>query len=289
MSGPGTLAADGAIPAARLVRAHYEPAIGEDDLLARVTRAVDAMDGPVTTARLAGFDQFHVRGLAATAELGGLLGVQPGAEVLDAGSGLGGPSRHMAETYGCKVTGVDLAPSYVAVARLLAERTGLDGAVAYEAGDLLALRFPDGRFDAAYTQHVVMNIRDRDRVYGELRRVLKPEGRFAFYDVLAADERPEPLYPVPWAEGAETSVLLTEGETRAALDRAGLIPDVWNDVTAEAVAWFAQQRPPSAGAPSLATVMGPRFGQMAANLARNLTEGRLRLVMAGCSAAPAAR
>ena len=161
---------------AELVRQHYE-ADADDALVAKVARILDGMkDGPVTGARLAGFDQFHARGLAATAELGEMLGIRRGMEVLDAGSGLGGPSRHVAETYGCRVTGVDLAPSFVAVARLLAERTGLSALATYQAGDLLALDFPRERFDVVYTQHVVMNIRDRDRLYRELRRVLKPGG-----------------------------------------------------------------------------------------------------------------
>lgn len=53
-------------------------------------------------------DHFHVRGADATAELAKLAGVQAGWTVLDAGSGLGGPSRPLAERYGCHVEGVDL-------------------------------------------------------------------------------------------------------------------------------------------------------------------------------------
>jgi hypothetical protein len=63
-----------------------------------------------------------------------------------------------------------------------------------------------------------------------------------------------------------------------------LTPTAWNDVTQDAVAWFREQKPLSSPGPTLAAVMGPRFGQMAANLTRNLAEGRLRLVMARCAA-----
>jgi len=269
------------------VRRHYEAAVGDaGDLDSELLRFLDNLDeGAVTAAQLGSFDQFHVGGLAATVAFGQLLQVAPDAEVLDAGSGLGGPSRYLAQTYGCRVNGVDLVPSYVAIARLLADRAGLSRVLQYEVGDLLALPFPEARFDAAYTQHVVMNIADRDRTYREIRRVLKPGGVFAFYDVLAADGKPEPLYPTPWAETAETSVLLDEAETRAALGRSGLTPTLWNDVTQDAAAWFREQKPLSSPGPTLAAVMGPRFGQMAANLARNLAEGRLRLVMARCEIA----
>ena len=271
---------------AERVRRHYEAAVGDAaDRDSELLRFLDNLDeGAVTAAQLGNFDQFHVGGLAATVAFGQLLGIAPEAEVLDAGSGLGGPSRYLAQTYGCRVSGVDLAPSYVAIARLLADHAGLSRVVQYEVGDLLALPFADARFDAAYSQHVVMNIADRDQAYGEIRRVLRPGGVFAFYDVLAADGKPEALYPTPWAETAEASVLLDEAETRAALGRSGLTPTVWNDVTGDAVAWFREQRGPSPG-PTLAAVMGPRFGQMAANLARNLAEGRLRLVMGRCETA----
>ncbi len=269
------------------VRRHYETETAEA-LVSKVTDALSSLPpGPVTAAQLAGLDQFHVGGLAATADLAALAGIQRGSRVLDAGSGLGGPSRYLADTCGCSVVGLDLAPSFVAVAGLLAGRAGLDGQVTYEAGNLLELPFADASFDTVWTQHAVMNIRDRDRLYRGFRRVLRPTGRLAFHDVLAGDAQLPPYFPVPWAEGAGTSFLLTQAETAAAMLRAGLKPDTWRDVTAVALALFAQPRPPSPGL-SLSVVMGPRFMGMAANLARSLREGRVRLVMGTCDAAPAA-
>jgi sarcosine/dimethylglycine N-methyltransferase len=262
------------------VKDHYEAFVDEDFLAERIDEAMDALPGPASGADLAGFDQFHVGGLESTVVFGQLLGIGRGDQVLDAGSGLGGPSRYMAETFGCEVTGVDLAPSYVAIARLLADRTALSAAVTYQVGDLAALAFDTARFDLAYSQHVVMNIRDRGRVYAEMRRVVKPGGRFAFFDVLAADKKPEPYFPLPWAEHAGASVLLTAKETLAALDQAGWKLSVWQDVTADARAWFAQQRPVTSQGVHLASVMGPRFAEMASNLGRSLVEEKLRLVMA---------
>ncbi len=95
------------------------------------------------------------------------------------------------------------------------------------------------------------------------------------------------IYPVPWADVAETSTLLTEAETRAALRTAGFSLTAWKDVTAEALAWFATPRPPASPGLSLTTVMGPRFPLMGANLARNLREGRARLAMGVAQAVPA--
>ena len=266
------------------IRQHYEEAA--DTLVSKVTRALASLGpGPVTAAQLASLDQFHVGGLAATAELAALAAIPRGSRILDAGSGLGGPSRFLADAYGCSVVGLDLAPSFVAIATLLAERAGFGGRVMYEVGNLMHLPFADGSFEVVWTQHVVMNIRDREQAYREFRRVLRPGGRLAFHDVLAGDGQQAPRFPVPWAESADTSFLLTEAGTTEALLRAGFRANIWRDVSAEAVKQLDQQRAPPPGL-GLAVIMGPRFRAMAANLACSLREGRVRLVMGVCDPMP---
>jgi len=271
------------------VRRHYQAAIDDsDDLLAKIGRMVDGMgEGPMTAERLAGLDQFHFGGLAATAEVAKRAGVAVGMRVLDAGSGLGGPSRYLAETYDCDVTGVDLAPAYVAIAQLLAERAGLAGKVRYLVGDLAHMPLPDASVDMVWTQHVVMNIRDREGVYRAFHRVLKPGGTLAFYDVVAVEGAAAPLYPVPWAATPETSALLSEAQTRAALAAAGLAVTRWDDVTGEAFAWMAHQRQAPPLAVDGGAVVGQRMVEMVGNFVRNLKEGRTRLVIGVCAKAAA--
>jgi ubiquinone/menaquinone biosynthesis C-methylase UbiE len=267
-----------------LTRQHYEKNEAGASLVSKVSKILDSLpDGSVDSSQLAGLDQFHVMGIAATEQLARIAGIERGSAILDAGSGLGGPSRYLAGTYGCRVIGVDLSPSFVAVAQLLAQRTGLNDLVSYQIGDLLALPFPDSCFDLVWTQHVVMNIPDRERVYREFRRMLRPGGKLAFYDVLATDARPELHFPVPWAENSETSFLFAQDETRSVLVTAGFTIAAWNDVTIEALKWIGQRTPPTQGF-NLGLVMGPRFGEMSANLARNIREGRVRFVMAVCTA-----
>lgn len=172
---------------------HDTSVVPGDDLVARVSASVDALAADeLEAASEAGFDQFHVRGLGATVELANLSGVDASTFVLDAGSGFGGPSRYLAKAFGARVIGVDLAPPFVEVARMLSERLHLDELVTFEVGDLAALPFADRRFDLVWTQHVVMNVPDRNRVYREFARVLKPGGNVAFYDVIPADAGARP-------------------------------------------------------------------------------------------------
>ena len=62
--------------------------------------------------------------------------------VIDVGSGLGGPSRYLAATYGCRVSGVDLTPEFAATATALTERVGLAEQVDFRVGSALDLPFP---------------------------------------------------------------------------------------------------------------------------------------------------
>src|SRR5438105_2076977 len=58
----------------------------------------------LTPADLAPVDEFHLGGGEATAALFAQLALLPGTRWLDIGSGLGGPARHLAASYGCIVS-----------------------------------------------------------------------------------------------------------------------------------------------------------------------------------------
>lgn len=258
---------------------HY----GAADLRDRVRQALQASrpDQPeFEWSDLAALDQFHVRGLAASRELAARLPLSAHTRVLDIGSGLGGPSRFLAASFGCPVVGIDLNPPYVALASMLAEMTGLQARVSYLHADATELPFADGSFDVAWTQHVAMNIADRDKLYHGIHRVLAPGGSLAMYDVVRG-EGEEPVFPLPWAREPAHSFLLSPTAMSDALSRAGFETTHWIDTSDAAIEWFGRQAGvPKAPVLGLQLVMGPDFASMTANLARSLRERRVRLIQA---------
>jgi ubiquinone/menaquinone biosynthesis C-methylase UbiE len=265
------------------VRDHYR-ASGLTERLNIALKTFGPEEQRLTPSQLATLDQFHTRGLAATTELAKLAGITADMSVLDVGSGIGGPARFLAATYGCQVTGVDLSEAFVDAARYLTERTGQKGQVSFQTASALELPFDDGRFHVVLLQHVAMNISDRARLYREILRVLKSGGKFATFDVVLNSGNPH--YPVPWARTPATSFLLTAAATREAIESAGFRTLAWQDDSEAAKAWIAQVRapgPPNSG--NLGVVMGPDFAQLAANLGRNLLEGRIGILTAVFEAA----
>jgi MPBQ/MSBQ methyltransferase len=195
----------------------------------------------LTLKDLAPIDEFHVRGRQATAELGQNMGLKAGMAVVDVGSGLGGPSRHLADTHGCMITGIDLTNDYCRAARLLAERVGLADRVCYRHGNALEMPFEDGTFDAAYSQHMSMNVEDKEGLYREIARVLKPGGVFGLYDLLQGPGGAV-FYPVPWARSPATSFMVAPDVLEIALSVAGFSIERTRDVTEAAKAWFQTMR-----------------------------------------------
>ncbi len=268
------------------VARHYSD---QQDLAAEIAAALRNAGkdtAALTAADLATVDEFHIRGRKATLELGTLLGLTADQHLLDIGSGLGGPARSLAAAHGCRVTGIDLTPAFATAAATLSHWVGLGDRVEFRQGDATSLPFAAASFDAAMTIHVAMNIAAKDRLYAEARRVLKPGGRFAVYDVLQG-EGGEVLYPVPWARDPAISHLATPDQMQALLTAAGFRILKAEDSTEESHRWFealAARGGAARPAVTFSTFLGADFPIMARNQVANLRDRRIRTVAYLCEA-----
>ena len=96
-----------------------------------------------------------------------------GAEVLDAGCGVGYGSAYLAEV-ASRVIGIDVSEEAIEYARQRYGRPNLEFVV----GDLLALEFDDGSFDAVCSFETIEHVEDVERYLSQIARVLHPDGIF---------------------------------------------------------------------------------------------------------------
>jgi len=120
--------------------------------------------------------------------LAGRLGVQKGATVLDCGCGIGGPARNIARFTGAKIKAITLNQFQVDRGNAISVREGLRDQVELIQGDFMKLPFEDNSFDAVYAIESTCHAPDRNGVYGEIMRVLKPGGIFACYEWCLTDK-----------------------------------------------------------------------------------------------------
>lgn len=264
----------------RTVASHY----GDGDLWTRISAGLEAAGVPLDPLHpddLASVDEFHIGGREATARAVSRMALRPDQHVLDVGCGIGGTARHLAMQVGCTVTGIDLTPEYIDVARNLTELTGLAGQISYEVGSALEMPFEAESFDAAITIHMAMNIFEREALYQEIARVLRPAATFCIYDVMRTSGE-DLAFPVPWAAAADGSHLRTPDEMRALLRQAGFEVQEVEDLTEEAREFFRQAVAPSSDSPPpLGThvAIGSSAPAKFKNMLDNVTSGRIAPVL----------
>jgi ubiquinone/menaquinone biosynthesis C-methylase UbiE len=234
----------------------------------------------VTRKDIGGIDEFHVRGAAVSMELAKEISLDKNTRVLDVGCGLGGPARMLAAEFGSTVTGIDLTTEFIRSAKLLSDLVGLGELTKFVQGDALDLPFDDNSFDVVWTQHVQMNIENKEKFYSEIARVLAPGGTFIYYDIFSKNGEAL-LFPVPWADNASLSFVFPIKKLSELLEKEGLEKVKTKDQTPDAIQFFLDMlnKPPAAGPkkPGLDLVMGKATPEKLGNLLKNIKDNKLEL------------
>ena len=263
------------------VQDHY----GSADIVPRVLAAVPwGVDGEETLEadQLFPFDQLHGGELRSTIAHAARMKPQRSAEILDIGSGIGGPARYFATKFGCSVTGIDVTAQFVSAATELSRLCALSELTRFVEGDAASLPFEEARFDHAYCFYVGMNLSDRNAILRECARVLKPGGMLLWTEVVGAGGCP--YYPLPWSVSAEMSHIGNRTDLLTAMHTAGFVITAVEDESdalvegAEAV--MRSGRVPSVGhRQANEVVLGADFAERRRNFVRSLADDRLASIL----------
>lgn len=129
-------------------------------------------------------EQIHVGGENETSILAEKTGIKKDHHVLDVCSALGGPARHLAKTYGCKVTGLDATQHMIDEAINRTKNEQYANLINYKFGNAVDMPFKADTFDIVWGQDAWCYVTDKNKLIEEAYRVLKSNGKIAFTDWL---------------------------------------------------------------------------------------------------------
>jgi ubiquinone/menaquinone biosynthesis C-methylase UbiE len=149
-----------------------------------------------------------------------LAAPQPGETLVDLGCGRGRDVLRAADLVGATglAIGVDLSEEMLAEA---GRRTALRSNVRLVRSPLAPLDLDAGLADVVVSNCAINHAPDKEAVFREVHRVLRPGGRFVVSDVVAERELPEAVRADPAAWAACYGGAIPEAEYLAAARRAG--------------------------------------------------------------------
>jgi SAM-dependent methyltransferase len=265
--------------------AYYEGGSELSGVVLEALRAAGREVDPLDPDDLAGLDEFHGLGRAATLTMAELADISHGERVLDVGAGIGGPARTLAGHLGARVTALDPTRRFCDLNEDICRRSRLEEDIEIVCADARRMPIGDGEFDVVWTQAVWPNVGDKHAMLSEMHRVLKRRGRLALYEIVSGPAGGDLHYPVPWANGPAENFLSSAQELRSLAESTGFTLREWlqgPDLVARIGETAGSARPGMATGVdgiTLALVM-PDYDQRMAGLARNVQEQRIGIVMA---------
>lgn len=152
------------------------------------------------------------------------------SHVVDLGSGFGGAARHLARTFGCRLTGLNISGLENRRHREMNKSESLTGQISIVEGSFDSIPVSDGSVDVVWSQDAILHSGDRTAVIEEVHRVLRNGGQFVFTDPMQSDDCP-PGVLQPILDRIHLSSLASPTFYREAGKAAGLESLVFQEMT----------------------------------------------------------
>lgn len=117
--------------------------------------------------------------------------INENTRVLDIGAGYGGSARYLASNYGCPVDCLNISEKENDKNEKKNKEQGLDHLIDVRQGNFEDLPYEDNAYDIVWCQDSILHSGNKELVFKEVARVLKPGGHFIFTDPMQADDCPE--------------------------------------------------------------------------------------------------
>jgi len=146
-----------------------------------------------------------------------------GARVLDLGCGSGGITVALARDFGAgEVIGLDVEGPVIEHARRRATAAGLSDRVEFVQVPPGAVPFPDADFDVIFSKDAMVHIADKEALFADLFRLLRPGGRVAASDwLIAHDDEPSAAMKHYLEQEGLSFGMASPARYRSALEGAG--------------------------------------------------------------------
>jgi Cyclopropane fatty acid synthase and related methyltransferases len=147
-------------------------------------------EGPLTVqdlTELGHLDQYHYYGTDACDEAISVLGLDESRQLLDIGSGIGGPARYAAAETGCHVHGIEIRPELAEAAQDLTGRVGVADRVRFTTGSINDVSLKANNYDNMIAWLVLLHLTDRPAVLAKCQNALRPGGT-AFVEAFVTND-----------------------------------------------------------------------------------------------------